>query len=779
MAETVSRTASSGLSDPERLRALVRTELLDSGPQPEFDRWTTLVTRAVEAPISVLTLIDDAREYVKSRAGGPPEGSANGAGSLSRSLCRHVVELGEPLTIADAACDPVFRAHPAILEAGVGAYAGVPVRDADGHVLGALCAVDTEPHAWTEEDLESLSELAAGIQLELARSAAARDVERLQHLIACEHSVHELIASGAPLAETLGALIEGLESQADGMRGSVLLCDRAGRRLLHAASPNLPVAYGQAIDGVLIGPDVGSCGTAAHTGQEVVVEDIATDPRWLAFRDLAARHGLAACWSVPIVGAEDEVLGTFAFYDSRPRRPTAAERSLIRHASRLAGIAIERHRSEERLVALSETDALTGLANRDSLMRRMRQMVSGSIRGRQPLVVLFCDLNRFKLINESLGHAAGDLVLETLARRLEWCAGPDDVVARVGGDQFVILAVGLDALQARGLAGRVRRILGQPIVDDVAGGEHRMTVSVGVALDDGVCDADDLIRHADAAMSIAKTCANGVAFHESDSRDLATRELELHSALRTALERDELHVVYQPVLDLATGAIASAEALVRWTHPVLGPVSPADFIPVAERHGLIADIGDRVLRTAGLQALDWSDLAGRPVPVAVNVSPRQLTDPHFAARVSDILAAIRLSPPLLTLEITETALVHDHAITVRNLDTLAGLGVRIALDDFGTGYSSLSHLRRLPISTVKVDRSFVHGLGHDGDDTAIVSGVIGMARGLNLQTVAEGVETDVQVEALKELACDYGQGYRFARPLAAADLVGLLRRAPA
>ena len=779
MAGTISSSEGRALRDPERLRALARTDLLDTGPQPELDRWTALTTRLIGAPMSVLTLVDDCREYVKSATGGPEDAAPGVDVPLSHSLCREVIEAGAPLVVSDAATDPGFRAHPAILEFGIGAYVGVPVRDADGHILGALCAIDADAHAWSDEDVESLRDLAAGIELELARAAAARDVERLQHLLTCEHVVHELIVAGAPLSQILDALIEGIESQADGMRGSVLLFEPDGRRLRHASSPNLPVAYARAIDGVVIGPNVGSCGTAAHTGSEVVVEDIATDPRWAHYRHLAAEHGLAACWSTPIESGEHGLLGTFAFYDSRRRSPTAGEMSLIRHASRLAGIAIERHRNQERLVALSEIDALTGLANRNLLLRRMRKILSESVCGRRSLTVLFCDLNRFKLINDSLGHAAGDLVLATVARRLESCAGPDDVVARLGGDEFVILVDGLDAYQARGMAGRVRRLLSQPIVDEQTGIEHRITASIGVALDDGLADADDLIRHADAAMFAAKSCATGVAFYESDSRDTATKELELHSALRTALESGQLHVLYQPVVDLATGAVASAEALARWTHPTLGSVSPADFIPVAERHGLIADIGDFVLRTAGLQALDWNELSDRPVPVAVNVSPRQLTDPYFAERVSEILSSIRLSPPLLTLEITETALVHDDAVTLRNLTSLAKLGVKIALDDFGTGYSSLSHLRRLPITTIKVDRSFVDGLGDDSDDTAIVTGVIGMARGLNLDVVAEGVETDAQVQALARLACDYGQGYRFARPLEPADIVALLTRGAA
>ena len=776
MAGPIPRREARALRDPGRLRALARSDLLESGPEPEFDRWTVLASRLLDAPASALTLVDASREFVKSHVTGSGATMAGDHVALTHSLCREVIEAGEPLLIADAAADPAFRAHPGILAFGIGAYAGVPVRDGEGHVLGALCAMDGDARAWSAQDVESLLELAAGVELELARRDGAREAQRLQEVLGYEHLVHELIAAGAPLPRILDALVGGIESQTDGLRGSVLLCDADGLQLRHASSPALPAAYARAIDGLRTGPDAGSCGTAVHTGSEVVAEDVATDPRWARFRHLASEHGIATCWSVPIHGVDARVLGTFAFHDSVPRRPTAGELSLLRHAGRLAGIAIERHRTQERLLALADVDGLTGLANRSLLLRRMRRMVSESVCARPSLAVLVCDLNRFKLINDSLGHASGDQVLAVTGRRLSSCAGPDDVVARVAGDEFVVLATGIDAYQARGMAGRIRRLLARPILDEATGTEHRITASIGVALDDGVSDADDLIRHAEAAMLAAKSSGTGIAFHESDSRERATKELELHGALREALELGQLRAVYQPVVDLRTGVIASAEALIRWTHPGLGPVSPADFIPVAERHGLIADIGDWVLRTAGLQALDWNELSGRPVPVAVNVSPRQLTDRFFADRVADILASIRLSPPLLTLEITETALVHDDAVTLRNLDALASLGVGIALDDFGTGYSSLSHLRRLPISTVKVDRSFVDGLGDDRDATAIVTGVVGMARGLGLETVAEGVETGRQVHALEQLGCDFGQGYRFARPLEAPDIVALLSR---
>ena len=779
MAELLATLGSGALRDPDRLRALRRSQLLDTPPEPTFDRWTSLVARMLTAPVALLTLVDEDREFVKSSVGLPPGVADGGELPLSHSLCALLLEGDGPLVIEDAEHDARVSSHGAVLELGVRAYLGIPVRGCDGHTLGAICAIDTSPRRWTDANFDVLEAIATSVELELRLAVARRERERLQQIVASHHAVHDLIVAGAPLAETLEMLVRGVESQADGMRGSVLLCNRHRPILEHVVSPNLPLEYIRAIDGVPIGPGCGSCGAAVHFRREVIAADIATDSHWEGHRELAARHGLAACWSVPITDADGEVVGTFAFYDHKPRRPTSGELTLIRHASRLAGIAVERHRNRESLIALADRDSLTGLANREMLLREMRQRLYSSTCGRRPLAVLFCDLNRFKLINDSLGHAAGDLVLSTVARRLAACAGPDDTVARLGGDEFVILATDLDAEQARGLASRVADVLSRPILDAGTGTEHRVTAAIGVALDDGAGDADDLIRHADAAMFTAKRSGAGVAFYQSDSRAGAIKELQLHSALRAALETDQFHVVFQPVVDLATGRVAGAEALLRWTHPISGPVSPADFIPVAERHGLISDLGDWVLRRAAVAALAWNELTDWPVPVAVNVSARQLIDPHFAERVRAILLSTGMASRLLTLEITETALVGDDSATLANLRVLGELGVAIALDDFGTGYSSLSHLRRLPIDTVKVDRSFVAGLGTDHDDTAIVTGVIAMARGLNLATVAEGVETEAQSEALKDLGCQYGQGYLYARPMSAADVADVVSSRPA
>lgn len=769
------------MHDVERLGALDRARLLNSPAEPELDRWTAIAIRLLHAPISLLTLVGDERQFFRSSCGLPEPVNGQLGTPLSHSLCRYVVRDREPLVIADARNDPRVSANGAVTELGVGAYLGVPVRDDDGLVLGALCVVDTQAHEWSADDLRVMLDLGAGVESQIHADNEHRDHERLRNILDGHHRVHDLIAAEAPLHEVLEALVLGVEGQTDGMSGSVLLYDRATRCLSHGAAPSLPDAYCAAIDGVEVGPEVGSCGSAAFLGEEVFVECIATDRRWVDFRLLAAEHGLQACWSVPVLDASGDVLATFALYCSRPRSPVAGEITLIRNASRLAGIAVQRHRTQQRLVRLATHDPLTGLPNRVLLKDRLERMLTWRRPPKDGVTVLFCDINGLKVVNDTLGHEVGDRVLETTAERLLGSVRDEDTVARFGGDQFVIAAAGLSTGALRGLADRLVRTLGAPIDDDDASVQRTVSVTVGMAKSDTRMQAQDLLRRADVAMHQAKRAGTSWGFYEEGQQGLPGDELVLHSALHGALDRQELSVVYQPIFESDTGRITAVEALIRWTHPELGRVGPDQFIPIAEKHGLIAAMGDWVLRQAAEQGAVWNTEAERPTLTAVNVSPRQLVDPAFADRVEAILLEAGLTPNLLSIEITETVLMADDATTVRNLRRLDQLGTRLALDDFGTGYSSLSHLRRLPISVVKIDRSFIDGLATEKDDSAIVSGVIGMARGLDLKIIAEGVETKAQADALRGLSCDFMQGYLFARPLprdAVSKLLGLEPGAP-
>ena len=333
------------MHDSERLLALHRSQLLDSPTSPEFDGWTAIATRLLNAPISLVTLVDDERQFFKSSSGLPEPLNGQRGTPLSHSICQYVVQDREPLVISDLRRDPRSKANGAVTDFGAAAYLGVPIRDDDGLVLGALCVIDTQAHEWSPDDLQLMLDLGAGVERQIHAGNEHRDHERLRNILDGHHRVHDLIAAEAPLREVLEALVLGVEGQTDGMCGSILFYDPVSRRLSHGAAPSLPEEYRTEIDGVEIGPDVGSCGSAAFLGEEVFVECIATDHRWIDYRDLAAEHGLRACWSVPVLDASGDVLATFALYYSRPRSPLAGEITLIRNASRLAGIAIERHRA--------------------------------------------------------------------------------------------------------------------------------------------------------------------------------------------------------------------------------------------------------------------------------------------------------------------------------------------------------------------------------------------------------------------------------------------------
>jgi diguanylate cyclase (GGDEF)-like protein len=422
-------------------------------------------------------------------------------------------------------------------------------------------------------------------------------------------------------------------------------------------------------------------------------------------------------------------------------------------------------------------DALTGLPNRLQVADRLEQALARSSQTGVEVAVLFIDLDRFKLINDGRGHAAGDELLVAVAERLRHVVRSGDVVARFGGDEFVVVCEDQTAdFEAALVAGRIIDALQEPVV--VNGQEIFLSASIGIAMADGTGTPESLLRDADAAMYRAK--ANGRArceFFDATMRTEALDHLETQSALHRALERDELLVFYQPVIDLVSGAVTGVEALVRWKHPQHGLVSPASFIPLAEETGLIVPIGAWVLDQATAQAARWRERSwGRSLTMNVNLSARQLRQPDLIPGMMASLLASGTDPSQLCLELTETTFMDDARSHREVLDGIRGLGVGLAIDDFGTGYSSLTYLKRLPVSVLKIDQAFVRGLGKDASDTAIVKSVIDLAHALGLVVVAEGVEDGDQVAHLRKLGCDQAQGYFFARPQSAEDLERLLDR---
>jgi len=436
----------------------------------------------------------------------------------------------------------------------------------------------------------------------------------------------------------------------------------------------------------------------------------------------------------------------------------------------------DRKSAEERVKFLAYYDSLTGLANRTLLQDRLSKSLASAKRHREKIALLFLDLDRFKNINDSLGHSYGDMLLQELATRLQSWAREQDTVARLGGDEFIVALGSIeDATDAAIAAERIAHAIGTEfkLHDRLL----NVTCSIGISIypDHGE-DVETLIKHADAAMYSAKEVGrNTFRFFTEGMNAEVSERLTLESSLRSALEKQQLYLMYQPEFNVSTGAITCFEALVRWKHPERGLVPPERFIEIAENSGMIVAIGEWVLRTACNQAKEWQREGGRSVPVAVNVSAVQFRQDGFCAMIKSVLTETGLDPRFLELELTESLLLSNEDVMFKVLGELQQMGLKLAIDDFGTGYSSLNYLKRLPVSKLKIDRSFIQDLSEGPDDVAIATAIINMAKCLNLKVTAEGVETETQLSLLRRHACDEAQGFFFGQPLPSTQVTTMLR----
>jgi diguanylate cyclase (GGDEF)-like protein/PAS domain S-box-containing protein len=520
-------------------------------------------------------------------------------------------------------------------------------------------------------------------------------------------------------------------------------------------------------------------GAALESGLHVIVDDWSSERRFSmppALRVLGVRSSLA----VPIAGKE-RPYGVLDIHSTEPNHFTPQDVHFVQASANVLADALERHAADERLRHRVLHDSLTGLPNRLSFVDSLRDALQRGLGSGSPVGILFLDLDHFKLINDSIGHHAGDDLLQAVAPRLRAHLRPGDIVARFGGDEFGILVDRLtDEEEAMAIADRVSGAFSEPY--SMGGADHFVTASIGIAVArptgrDPV-DAELLIRDADAAMYRAKERGRGrCEVFDAEMRARAVHRLETERELRHALNRDEFELHYQPLIALGSGEIVGLEALVRWNHPERGLLDPGEFVSIAEDSGLIEPIGGWVQETACRQALGWHELRPdqRPLDVAVNLSARQVAHRDLADSVREILARTGLDPVNLRLEVTESVLVEESASATATLEALSEIGVRLVLDDFGTGYSSLAYLNRFPFDALKIDRSFVEGLGVEQERTAIVEAVIGMARALSLDAIAEGVENEAQLSELRRLGCDFAQGHLFSRPLAPEKVTSLLR----
>jgi len=733
-----------------------------------------------------------------------------------------------------------------------------------------------------------------GVMIDITDRKRA-DRRQLHH-----NRVLKLLAQKAPLASVLDAMVRDVEAINPYMVCSILLLDADGKHLLHGAAPSLLASYNAAMDGVAIGPETGSCGTAAFTGQRVIVEDIATHPWWTLYRELARQTDVAACWSEPILSAQGKVLGTFAIYHRHPCRPAPQDLSLIEDEARLASLAIEKSQADARLhlaatvfsharegimivdvadtiidindmfteitgfsredalgqhpralldsdrqgdefyaarqYALDTTgywsgeiwnrrkngevfaemltisavrdaegctqnyvalftditqmkdyqrqlehiahfDALTSLPNRVLLADRLQQALTHCVRRDLLVAVVYLDLDGFKIVNDTHGHGLGDELLVALAQRMKAALRDGDTLARIGGDEFVAVLVDLDRAQdAEPVLERLLRAAAEPVA--LASATLQVSASIGVTVyPQDNSEVDQLLRHADQAMYVAKQAGKN-RFHLFDVvQDAAVKtQRESLDRISRALEQHELVLYYQPKVNMKTGTVVGAEALIRWQHPQRGLLAPAAFLPVIENHPMSEAVGEWVIDTALRQMLRWKAM-GLDLPVSVNIGARQLQQADFARRLTHLLGRYPgVAPHALELEILETSALEDLGQVFQAILSCQTLGVRFALDDFGTGYSSLTHLRHLPAEVIKIDQSFVRDMLHDSNDLAIVRGVIGLASAFGREVIAEGVETSEHGVQLLALGCEFAQGYGIARPMPAADMLAWVNK---
>ncbi|RJG00700.1 EAL and GGDEF domain-containing protein [Noviherbaspirillum sedimenti] len=652
------------------------------------------------------------------------------------ACCGTAIYLNQPVISGDIASDPLWETlRETALAQGLRACWSVPVRAASGTVLGALDVYFTETQLPSKDDLNFVSNIT-----HLVGVAVQKD--------RVERSLHE---SEERYRSVVNCLAEGIMVQA--RDGTIVACNPSAERILRVPPGSAVGSKGMNLrrmfteDGSEILPEQLPSLVALRTGEAILnltmgLETADGATVWVSQNVLPIRQA----------GVQEVSSVLVSFTDV----------SAVKEA-------------QQRLQFLASHDSLTGLPNRAFLVERLAHALSLAQRQTHRIALLFLDLDRFKHVNDTIGHEAGDQLLQTVATRLSACIRETDTLARLGGDEFVVLAESFDdASYLTGLAERMLGTISEPF--RLRGYEYYLGVSIGISVhpDDGE-DGNTLLRCADSAMYAAKEDGrNNYRFYTQEMNARSQRRYHLEKNLRHALANDQFVLYYQAKTDLQSGRIVGAEALLRWRHPENGLVSPVDFIPVAEETGLIVPIGSWVLEQACRQAADWRARLAPHLRIAVNLSPRQFQDNSLVEAVSLALQSSGLPASALELEITENLLMGESDTLMPLFDALTGLGVGFSLDDFGTGYSSLSYLQRFPISNLKIDRSFINGIPANRDSVALTQTIIAMAKALALTVTAEGVEDAQQMRFLQEAGCGEMQGNYFSEPIAAADFERLL-----
>ena len=600
------------------------------------------------------------------------------------------------------------------------------------------------------------------------------DLRERQKLFERLSRIQSSIVSRLAIDDVLLAIVEGAAELLGDQTVSMRLIERSDpTRMVIVASHGIPDDVLERTREGVVGEGAG--GRAISEERLVVIEAYARDPRKI---DHWAEYGVKSAMGAP-VRENGRVVGSLVVArETEDRAYTVAEREILVAFAKHASLALSDARTVHDAVHQALHDPLTGLPNRTLLLDRLGQAQVRAESAGSQVAVLFCDLDSFKTVNDSLGHVAGDELLIAVGARLLGCVRPGDTAARFGGDEFAVLVEDIEGVDVAQLAERILAALEEPFT--VRGKEIFLSGSIGIATGGG--GDVDLLRDADLAMYRAKRGGSGR--HETFAPHMhasVVERLELEAELKRAILADHLGTHYQPILELPTGRLAGVEALVRWEHPTRGMMSPGEFIPIAEETGAIVSLGRAVLFDACGTVAGWQRAHPSPQPmsVSVNVSVLQLDQEGFIDDVRQALHESRLAPGSLTLELTETAFSRDPEVMAATLGELNELGVELAIDDFGTGFSSLQHLQHFPINMLKIPKPFIDDVGGGADDSSLTRAIIDLGGSLNLRVVAEGIERQEQLDRLLELDCRFGQGYLLGRPMTAAAIEELLKPPPA
>lgn len=710
-----------------------------------------------------------------------------------QSLIGTSLRTRRPCVMNDYLNDPRSRYwRTKATEDGTHAAASFPLLRAGRESIGTLLFLAPEKDAFTPDLVELLGRLAENVSFALdnfdrAEEKARTEVqkERLTRMFAALSATNEAIMRAKSRAELFDLVCLAASNGAK-FNSTTIALAKAGSDQLEIVAAAGPSAATTRNVRLSIDPERpegrGMSGTAFRTRQPCISNDYLNDDRVRAFHAVVRGDGARSGAAFPLV-VHEQAVGVMIYMSTEPGTFTDEFVELLKRLAENVSFAMEnfdradeKNKADERIEYLASHDSLTNLPNRETFNALLREAIDSAQRHDHRFAVLFIDLDRFKVINDSLGHEAGDLLLLEVAERLRNALRESDVVARLGGDEFVVIldrCGEIDDVQRISTA--LLAVLGKPM--ELAGHECHTTASIGIAMyPANGADAQTLTKNADMAMYLAKEDGkNGYRFFSKEVKTQSIERLSLESALRRALEREQFSLNYQPKVDMETGQITGVEALLRWNHPDLGNVSPAQFIPLAEETGLIVPIGRWVLNEACAQAMAWQRHGLLPLSMAVNLSPRQFADEHLLQDVDEALAASGMSPVLLQLEVTESMMMRNVGRALKVLDAIQSRGIRLAIDDFGTGYSSMSLMKHFPIDTIKIDRSFVRDLPQDAEDQAIAQAIISMGKALGMTVVAEGVENAEQEAFLRTHGCDEMQGFLIAKPLPAKQMAELLR----